>query len=225
MRNAPGTDTPNRCLSASAPALALTIFAATLTATEAAGQEDAWFYRQMPEAEEVALARSAAPPSVSDRAEIWVIRRDRYEVAVPGANGNACLVIRGGFPGSLAPTCYDAEATRTILPMEFRKLELQLEGNTRPEIFAILAQEMKDGALPMPIRPAMAYMMSPGQRLRQEDGGLGPWQPHIMLYTPFLRPEDMGLAENSEHVMVINGGSPRAFLMVLVPSFTGPMPS
>jgi hypothetical protein len=30
----------------------------------------------------------------------------------------------------------------------------------------------------------------------------------------------MGLEENSEHVMVINGGGPRAFLMVLLPSFT-----
>src|SRR6266436_4494112 len=43
---------------------------------------------------EIALARSAAPPSISDAAEVMVLRRDGYATAVKGANGFLCIVER-----------------------------------------------------------------------------------------------------------------------------------
>ncbi len=43
---------------------------------------------------EIALARSAAPASISDAAEVMVLRRDGYATAVKGSNGFVCIVER-----------------------------------------------------------------------------------------------------------------------------------
>ena len=43
---------------------------------------------------EIALARSAAPPSISSDATIMVLGRHGYETAVEGKNGFVCIVER-----------------------------------------------------------------------------------------------------------------------------------
>jgi hypothetical protein len=43
---------------------------------------------------EIVLARSAAPASISDAAEVMVLRRDGYAPAVKGSNGFVCIVER-----------------------------------------------------------------------------------------------------------------------------------
>jgi hypothetical protein len=43
---------------------------------------------------EIALARSAAPPSVAKDATVMVLGRDGYETAVEGTNGFVCNVDR-----------------------------------------------------------------------------------------------------------------------------------
>src|SRR5262249_2222113 len=43
---------------------------------------------------EIALARTAAPSSVSHDAEVWVLGQKHYETAVKGTNGWICLVAR-----------------------------------------------------------------------------------------------------------------------------------
>ncbi len=49
----------------------------------------------MPPEAEVALARSAAPPNVSDRATIKVLTTSGYQVVSEGDNGFYCMVMRG----------------------------------------------------------------------------------------------------------------------------------
>jgi len=43
---------------------------------------------------EIALSRTAAPASISDAAEVMVLRRDGYATAVKGKNGFICIVER-----------------------------------------------------------------------------------------------------------------------------------
>src|SRR5580658_5900844 len=43
---------------------------------------------------EIALARSAAPASIADKADIMVLGRDGYTTAVKGSNGFVCIVER-----------------------------------------------------------------------------------------------------------------------------------
>jgi hypothetical protein len=77
---------------------------------------------------EIALARTAAPTSISGDASVLVLGNHGYETAVKGKNGFVCLVWRswagpGGFddadfwsPKFRAPICFNPAGARTILP-------------------------------------------------------------------------------------------------------------
>jgi hypothetical protein len=77
---------------------------------------------------EIALARTAAPTSVSDDASVLVLGAHGYETAEKGKNGFVCLVWRswagpGGFddpnfwsPKFRVPICYNPAGVRTLLP-------------------------------------------------------------------------------------------------------------
>ena len=51
-------------------------------------------YLMPDEKSEIALARSAAPASISDGAEVMVLGRTGYRTAVKGSNGFLCIVER-----------------------------------------------------------------------------------------------------------------------------------
>ena len=56
-------------------------------------------YRIADPQEEIALARSAAPPSISADAEVLVLGSRGYETAVKGKNGFVCFVERSWTAG------------------------------------------------------------------------------------------------------------------------------
>ena len=49
----------------------------------------------MPQASEIALAKSAAPPNISDGATIKVFMTSGFQVVHQGDNGFVCMVMRG----------------------------------------------------------------------------------------------------------------------------------
>src|SRR5579862_2766551 len=49
---------------------------------------------------EIALARSSAPASIADAAEVMVLQRDGYKTAATGTNGFLCLVERSWGQGT-----------------------------------------------------------------------------------------------------------------------------
>ena len=61
----------------------------------------------MPQADEVALAKSAAPQSISEHATIRVFTASGYQTVHEGDNGFVCMVMRGftGAPTSLQSNC------------------------------------------------------------------------------------------------------------------------
>lgn len=172
---------------------------------------------------EIALARSAAPASVSDQATVWLLRNGTYQPAIEGANGNHCITMRS-YPKSVEPLCYDAEGARTILPIEIRRFELRNDGMTWNEIDARIEAEISDGSLVVPDRPAMSYMLSSAQDLYAPDGrNVGSWKPHIMIYMPGMTDADVGLtAGPSSFMQFAEPGSPIAHLIVVVPEFIDP---
>ena len=52
-------------------------------------------YMMATPAEEIALARTAAPPSIAGDADVMVLGNHGYETAVKGKNGFVCIVERG----------------------------------------------------------------------------------------------------------------------------------
>src|SRR5271165_3774675 len=89
---------------------------------------------------EIALARSAAPESISRDAEVMVLGRHGYETAVQGKNGFVCMVERGWMAGTddpqfwnprvRGPVCFNAPAARFNVAVDIRKTESVLAGRS-----------------------------------------------------------------------------------------------
>ncbi len=179
-------------------------------------------YVELGEAEEIALARSGGPESVSDDATIWVVRDGTYGIAHSGSNGNQCWVGRT-YPESLEPVCYDSEASKTILRIEMREFEMRRAGKSKEEIDRTIAQAIGSGELRVPSRTAMSYMMSSAQALFSPEGRpAGNWKPPLMIYMPYVTNADIGLPGPLVDLQVVNEGEPKAYIVVVVPEFVNP---
>lgn len=178
----------------------------------------------LPRAREIALARSAAPPAVSDSATIYVLGDRDYEVAVRGSNGNACYVSRDWIE-SLEPHCFDPEGARTVLPLAMHRVALLHQGHTLVEADREIADGLASGRFILPRRPVMSYMMSAEQRLVGDDGKpVGRWRPHLMLYVPFITAAELGLGTTPDlkAAVVVDGGKPLANVMIILQDFVQP---
>jgi len=175
----------------------------------------------MPRDREIALARSAAPAEVSGKATVLILTDQGYVVAEPGSNGVTCVVLRG-HPESVEPVCYDPEAAATILPIELRKNQLFGQGKSAADVEREVSAGLLSGRYRLPRRPAMTYMMSAGQVLYSDEGQrVGNWQPHLMLYIPYVTGADLGLGDppSRRAALVVDGGRPLANIIVVVKDF------
>lgn len=140
-------------------------------------------------AAEIALARSAAPASISDSATVLVLTRTGFEEASHGTNGFTCVVFRS-FDGATsdptfwspkvrAPHCLNPAASRTVVPRILKRAEWIMAGITPTEVDARTKRAFAAHEFSMPAAGAMAYMLSPHQYLGDEDPH---WKPHLMFY-------------------------------------------
>lgn len=178
----------------------------------------------LPPDREIALARSAAPAEVSRDATIYVLTDTGYALVVTGTNGNACLVDRS-WPQSLEPQCFDPEASATIMQTSLAQMAGIQQGRPAEAIDRELADGLRSGRFRLPTRPAMSYMMSSAQRLIGDDGRpAGKWQPHLMLFMPYMTSEQLGLGStpNPAAAIMVDSGKPTANLLVVVKQFVDP---
>lgn len=181
----------------------------------------------MPLDSEIALARTAAPMSVSASATVLVFTDSGFVTGAQGTNGVTCIVNRS-WPESLEPHCFDSEATRTILPMELHRTVAYHKGKAEDEVEREIATGLAAGRFTLPVRPAMSYMMSGAQKLVDDDGRpVGRWRPHIMIYSPYLTNKNVGLAAVPDMSvgMVADEGKPGANIMIIMRDFTGAQPA
>src|SRR5579864_7561539 len=140
---------------------------------------------------EIALARSAAPPSISGDATVAVLGRHGYETAVEGKNGFVCVVERGWMnpfdhpeywnPKNRSPICFNPPAARTVLPITYMRTDLVLAGKSKAEVKDRIKAAFADKKLPALAPGAMCYMMSKDAYLTDSGGhNLA----HLMFFTP-----------------------------------------
>lgn len=178
----------------------------------------------LPPSEEIALARSAAPPSVARAARVWVFSSGRYVVADSGTSPVQCYVGRG-WPGALEPHCFDEEGARTIMPIEMRQSEMLHLGIAPDSVQRAIATSIVSGRFRLPQRPAMSWMQSAAQVLYGDDGSrVGAWKPHIMIYYPYLTTQGIGTGANRDVAagIVVSAGSPMSSIMIVVPEAVRP---
>lgn len=173
---------------------------------------------------EIALARSAAPPSISSDAEVLVLGRHGYETAVKGKNGFVCLVERAWMapydspefwnPKNRSPDCYNPPAARTILPLLIKRTELILAGQSKDQIMgAVKAFGTKEVPALQP--GAMCYMLSKDAYLTDQGG-------HNLAHLMFYVPEGTAWGENlpGSPVLVLQQevpGAPSPVSMYIIP--------
>jgi hypothetical protein len=181
---------------------------------------------------EIALARSAAPKSISDQAEILVLGEHGYETAVKGTNGFVCMVERSWTAGADAPDfwnpkvrspfCLNAKAVETYLPLTIMKTNLALAGKSKPQIVAAVQAALEGKKLPPIARGAMCYMMSKQGYLN--DAG-GHWHPHVMFFAPSTKPAAWGANLDDSPVLAVEDTEDRiTIFMVPVPRWSDGTP-
>src|ERR1022692_1470527 len=127
-RTAPPTATAIACGVALSAALIGAAGSANAQATPAPYQSMAPIaqYRMASQSDEVALARSAAPPSISHDADVMTLGDHGYDTAVKGKNGFVCIVERAWAkdfndaefwnPKVRAPICFNPVSAHSVLP-------------------------------------------------------------------------------------------------------------
>lgn len=140
---------------------------------------------------EIALARSAAPPSISSSARVLVLTPSGYVTAVNGSNGFTCLVDRSWMsafddsqfwnPKGRGAVCYNPPASRTVLRYEYVRTKMVLSGLSKSQMYARLEAIAAKNGLPTPEPGSMSYMMSKHQYLNDS---VGNWYPHLMFHEP-----------------------------------------
>jgi hypothetical protein len=141
---------------------------------------------------EIALARSAAPDSISHDAKVLVLGPHGYETAVEGKNGFVCVVERGWMapfdnpefwnPKIRGPLCFNPPAARSILPMTYKRTEMVLAGQSKAQVMEGIKIFVKK-ELPALEPGALTYMMSKGAYLTDADDHN---MAHLMFYTPLM---------------------------------------
>ena len=172
---------------------------------------------------EIALARSAAPASISDGAEVMVLERDGYVTAVKGTNSFLCLVERSWAqseddpefwnPKMRAPHCFNALAARSFAPIYLIKTRLVLAGKSKAEVAHAIASSLDNGTLPALEPGAMAYMMSRQQYLN--DRGKS-WHPHVMFYFPGDMAKSWAADDPNSPVMYANDPEQRVTVLFIL---------
>ncbi len=183
----------------------------------------------MPPDAEIALARSAAPANISDRATIKVLTTSGYQVAHEGDNGFVCMVMRGWSaptytpaqfrdlvydPKVHAPICFNPAASRTVIPYYELRSKLGMEGKTPEQIAEGIQAAYAKGELPKRDVVSFAYMWSAHQHLGP---GIDAWHPHMMVFSPYYENSMLGGNEFGAPLPIVtdDGGTP--FAVVVIP--------
>jgi hypothetical protein len=183
----------------------------------------------MPQDAEIALARSAAPSNVSDRATIKVFSESGFEVAIEGDNGFVCMVMRAWsaptytpeafldfvyYSPLRAPICFNPVAAETMMPYYELRHELGLQGKNPDEIADSIEAADTKGELPSIQTVSFAYMWSADQDLGP---GIGHWHPHMMVFTPYYKNSMLGGNEFGGMLPFVSDDAGTQFTVTVIP--------
>jgi hypothetical protein len=141
-------------------------------------------------AAEMAMARTAAPPSVSAHATVLVLTKTGYIVGAKGTNGWVCWVDRAWTSGFDDPEfwnwrnrsaqCANPLAVRSVLPQFLARAKWALEDDTREQIAKKAQAAYASHEFTDPLSGAFSFMLSKESYINDEVKG--PWRPHVMFF-------------------------------------------
>jgi hypothetical protein len=173
---------------------------------------------------EIALARSAAPESISHDAEVMVLGQHGYETAVKGENGFVCIVWRSWAAGIddpefwnpklRVPVCFNSPGARFNIPLTIKRTEWILAGRSKAQMFEGIKAAFDRKEMPLLESGAMCYMLSKQGYLSDRDGH---WHPHLMFFVPLTEPASWGAGLPGSPVVAAFTDTPERHTVFLVP--------
>jgi hypothetical protein len=186
-------------------------------------------YRMASQEAEIALARSAAPPSISADAEVLVLGKAGYETAVKGKNGFVCLVVKSWAndfdqpefwnPKVHTPQCYNAAAAAgPVLADYLKRTQWVLAGVAKDEMAARTQAAWASHELRPPAPGEMVYMLSKEQYIQDSQG---PWYPHVMFYVSATDGSPWGAnSQGSQIFSQTSSAAPVTTYFIVVPKWS-----
>ena len=159
----------------------LVLAAMLAAAQQSSGNKNRGSLEALPKDLETKLALSALPPYLRSDATVFLLSTSKsYELAREGTNDFTCFVERTDWVREeyrndvLIPECFDAEGTRTIVPVSLDVARFWAEGRLSPhELKAEIMPGFGTELINSPARPGISYMLSPIQRLSLITGRSG----------------------------------------------------
>jgi hypothetical protein len=190
-------------------------------------------YRAASASEEIALARSAAPASISGDASVLTLGEHGYETSLKGRNAFVCLVQRSwaaGFddaefwnPKLRSPICFNPAAARTVLPAYLERTEWVISGVSKAEMIKRTHAELAANRIATPEPGAVAFMMSKHGNLNDLAGH---WHPHLMFFLARTDVADWGADLHGSPVFAARDDlEPITTFFVLVPTWSDGTPA
>lgn len=182
----------------------------------------------MPERLEVRFALSALPPSLRDRAAVYVLDPARgYRLVRTGTNGQHCFVERteweyADFGNTVYyAICYDDAGAKSQMRLAFDVAALRAKGLSADALRQEIQRRMAAGMYPPPARAGFSYMVAPVMRahvamdVNNKTVGTIPL-PHLMYYAPNVSDSAVGgIAPPSEYPFVRQPGPLGLFIQRL----------
>lgn len=182
----------------------------------------------LPEDVEIRLALESGPAHLRADATVYVFGESGYRKARSGENGFTCLVNRDGLQNgddALRPTCWDAEGSRTIVPVMLRVGELLARSASADEIERDITAGFDLGRFSSPQKTGIAYMLLGDIKVDPSTGQVEStaFPPHYMIYAPGVSNADIGMdveSTTSEYALPrvyagYSGGTRTAYVIVL----------
>lgn len=160
---------------------------------------------KMPVSLEVRFALSALPPTLREKASVYVLDPAKgYILERAGSNGQSCFVGRSEWKFAdyrndvYDAVCYDTIGAKNHMRVWFDVAELRAKG-VRPEAMKNeIEARFRAGIYKAPSQPGMSYMTAPLMRTylslnpKDSDSVMTMSMPHVMYYAPNVTAADVG---------------------------------
>lgn len=176
--------------------------------------------------QEIELALKAGPVHIRSAATVYTFGKRGYEKARTGTNGFNCMVNRDGLQNgdtAVHPTCWDAEGSRTILPVMLRVGELLAQQKSAAEIKRDVDEGFSQGKFQSPAKTGIAYMLAGDVKFDSKSGQLSTveFPAHYMIYAPGVTNADIGMSKEAKTPGLpfvysgYSGGARTAYIIVM----------
>lgn len=160
---------------------------------------------KMPLSLEVRFALSALPPTLREKASVYVLDPAKgYILERTGSNGQSCFVGRTEWKFAdyrndvYDPVCYDEVGAKNHMRVWFDVAELRAKGVEAEDMKKEIESRFRAGIYKAPDGPGMSYMTAPLMRSymsldpKDKDSVMTMRLPHIMHYAPNVTNADVG---------------------------------